>query len=112
MRVGPVRWAVDSALTKLTAPTTTAPALTKPTPPAIVATCGNRGKGKPTFYMRSKRSERCDATRQVTSGWTGTAPPVHLGLVRFGWNGPKRGPFQVDRLDLELILSNRKWLFG
>ncbi|KAG0531603.1 hypothetical protein BDA96_04G036600 [Sorghum bicolor] len=51
--------------------TTTAPAVTKTTPTAVPATAGNRGKvskggkGKPTCYMTSKRSERCDASGDI-----------------------------------------------
>ncbi|KAL5664433.1 hypothetical protein ACJX0J_024541, partial [Zea mays] len=45
------------------ATTTTAPAVTKT--PAAVAAGGNRGKGKPTCYMTSKRSERCDASGDI-----------------------------------------------
>nr|ACG25342.1 glycosyltransferase [Zea mays] len=45
------------------ATTTTAPAVTKT--PAAVAAGGNRGKGKPTSYMTSKRSERCDASGDI-----------------------------------------------
>ena len=48
----------------MAAATTTAPAVTK-TPPVVAATGGKGGKGKPTCYMTSKRSERCDASGDI-----------------------------------------------
>ena len=48
----------------MAAATTTAPAVTK-TPPVVATTGGKGGKGKPTCYMTSKRSERCDASGDI-----------------------------------------------